>query len=203
VDNAAGFRVKGSGVADPVAGDIEALGKKEADIPGCWPQIFHHHLAEIDVLVEIHGIAAGEQNPQFVVKEIDLSHHGVRRVEKIPAPLRADPAEEAVSPDPKAAEVPGNMVLLTNMGKKQIANEVLLVKADQKMTVSHRNITWHGGLPYGGLLWRLLFDGLAATQKNHISSFRRRPKSSVFGQLQQGWPPASRRRDELLRVHHF
>jgi hypothetical protein len=38
------------------------------------------------------------------------------------------------------------------MGKKQIADAVLLVKADQKMAISHRNIAWHGGLPFDRLL---------------------------------------------------
>jgi DNA-binding transcriptional regulator YbjK len=44
------------------------------------------------------------------------------------------------------------MVLLTDMGKKQIADAVLLVKADQEMAISHRNIAWHGGLPLGRVI---------------------------------------------------
>jgi hypothetical protein len=53
------------------------------------------------------------------------------------------------------------------MGKKQVADAVLLVEADQKMAISHWNIAWHGGLPLGGLLWRLLLSEYHKSEQEH------------------------------------
>ena len=62
----------------------------------------------------------------------------------IPFPVPPHPGKLVVDPDPKTEELAPNVVLLAHVGVVQVTNAIVLIKADEKPSVTHWNVSRHG-----------------------------------------------------------
>jgi hypothetical protein len=61
----------------------------------------------------------------------------------IPLPALPYPGKLVVHPDPKTEESAPNVVLPAHVGVVQVTNAIVLIKADQKPSVTHWNVSRH------------------------------------------------------------
>jgi hypothetical protein len=72
-----------------------------------------------------------------------LRNHGVFEVAQMLLPIRPDPGELLVNPDPKATEATKNMIFLANMRVEQLPQGVLSIKKDQESAVTDGYVSGH------------------------------------------------------------
>jgi hypothetical protein len=132
------------GVADGTLVDGQVGVEEEADVARLVVEVADGHPAEEDRLVEVHGVVAGDLEPEPLVDQADVGHQGVGLVAEFTRPpLVLDPGELAVGPDAEALDVPGGVVVLAHTREVEIAHPVEVVEGDEQVAVADGDIAGH------------------------------------------------------------
>jgi hypothetical protein len=93
--------------------------------------------------VEIRRIVAMEHDLESRMMKSHLRNHGVFEVAQTLLPIRPDPGELLVNPDPQAAEPAKDMIFLANMRVEQLPQGVVSIKRDQESAVTDGYVSGH------------------------------------------------------------
>ena len=130
-------------VADGVAGDIKIVAEKQPRLTRVRREIGHRDFLEIHVQIEIHGITAHQFQLQPRVARPDFGYQRLINVAEFFLPLRADLTELPVHPDAEPKRMSQRVVFAADLGKIDVANEIVAVECDQERAVANRNISGH------------------------------------------------------------
>ncbi len=144
MDQTPGSGVKCSRIPDGVAGDVQILGEEELQAARAGVQIFHPDLAQVDIFMKIDRVPAGHEQAQLRMVQVHSGYRGIGFKGLLQTPPLWDPAKMISGQEAETAHVAADMIFLSHMGKVEIPDPIVVVKADQKLTVSHRNVAGHG-----------------------------------------------------------
>ena len=144
-----GHRVKGGGISDAVAGNVEVVTEKNPDLALPVDHVLNCDRAGINVFVKINGVPTHEQQPEIFMIQGNPGYLGILLIAQINFPVRAQPGKTVLNPDAKTAVFAHYMVFLTNMRKVEITDVVVMIETDKESAVANRNISRHLRLPPG------------------------------------------------------
>ena len=144
VDDGARPRVVERRVADIVPEEVRVEMLEQPHLTVASGGILDRDLLQIEVAVEVHGIAAPQPEAEAGVPQGDLADQRLVGIPDVALPpVVAGPAEQAVDPDTEAADVAHGVVLEADVGKVDVAKLVPGVEGDQEVTVPERKIARH------------------------------------------------------------
>ena len=144
VEDRAPLRLVVGGVAHLRPADVEVLAEEAPDLPFPIPFIGNDQAAQVEVLVEVHGVAARQAHAEFRVVETHLRDERVGCVVEGALPARMiDPAKLPVHPDAEAEGMARRMVLLSDVRPVEVAERIGLVEVHQERAVTDRDVAGH------------------------------------------------------------
>jgi len=105
--------------------------------------VLNLYFPDINIFMEIDNITASKRKPQVCMIKGDPGNHGIFFIPKVNLPFIPDPGEPATNPYAETAVFALDMIFLPHMGKIEFADIIVMVKRDEKLTVSNRDISWH------------------------------------------------------------
>jgi len=148
------LRVEVSGVTYLRPKHIKILVTDDVDKPFVVHQILHLDLSHQNIAVKINDIVAVHRKLQFTIIERDRCGERVPKVSLADAPLLVGgpkklvailPGDIAVNPE--TTRTCACVILLSDMGKINVADLISIVEGNQQLAVADWNVSGHVGFP--------------------------------------------------------
>ena len=143
VDDRPRLRIVERGIANLRPANPEIVMKKHADLTRAVRVVPNDDTAHQDVLVEIHGVLERQGDAERVVPQRHIGHERLVSIHHSRRPVFPEPTEPLVDPDPNPECMARRVVLLSNVRKVDVADEVLAIERDQQSSVRERKVTRH------------------------------------------------------------
>ena len=111
---------------------------------GLGAAVLHRDLADVDVLVEVDGVAHVQDEAEPTVGQGHVGHEGVGLVADLPLPLRTvDPGQPPVGEHPEAARMADGVVLLAEVREIDVAQPIVGVEHHLQRAVADDEVARH------------------------------------------------------------
>ena len=132
------------GVAGVVSEEVSVEVLEEAHLPFAAERVLDGDLFEIEVAIEVHGVAHMKEHAELGVPERRIADERLVLVgDRSVPPVVACPGERAIRPDPKARRIAHGVVLHPHVRIKDVSQLIARVEGDEEIPVAERKVARH------------------------------------------------------------